>query len=141
MSLTIRPFRPDDEQQVIDLWKRCNLVVPWNDPRKDIARKLKVDGELFLVGEDSNRIVAVVMAGYDGHRGQINYLAVEPGEQRTGIGRRMMEEAETRLKSLGCPKINLQVRASNTQVIAFYEAMGYKLDEVVSLGKRLENDV
>jgi len=141
MPLIIRPFRPDDEPQVIDLWKRCNLVVPWNDPHKDIARKLKINADLFLVAEQNARIVGSVMIGYDGHRGWINYLAVAPGEQRTGIGRRMMEEAETKLRALGCPKINLQVRTSNKQVIAFYEAIGYKRDEVVSFGKRLENDV
>lgn len=138
--LTIRPFRSADEPAVIDLWKRCNLVVPWNDPHKDIARKLKVDADLFLVAELNARIVAAIMIGYDGHRGQINYLAVDPGEQRSGIGRRMMDEAEAKLGALGCPKINLQVRTSNKQVIAFYEAIGYSLDDVVSLGKRLEND-
>ena len=92
---------------------------------------MMASGANCRVGELAS--VCSVMAGYDGHRGQINYLAVEPGTQRTGIGRRMMEEAETKLKALGCPKINLQVRTSNTKVIAFYEAIGYKLDEVVSL--------
>lgn len=140
MPLTLRPFRSEDEPAVVDLWQRCNLVVPWNDPHKDIARKLKVDADLFLVAELNNRIVATIMIGYDGHRGWINYLAVNPDERRTGIGRRMMEEAEKKLRTLGCPKINLQVRTANEQVIAFYKAIGYKVDEVVSLGKRLEQD-
>ena len=141
MNLTIRPFRADDEIAVIDLWKRCNLIVPWNDPHKDIARKVKIQPDLLLVAAEHDAIVGTVMVGYDGHRGWINYLAVEPGARRTGIGRQMMDQAEQKLRALGCPKINLQVRSSNKEVIAFYEAIGYKLDDVVSLGKRLENDL
>jgi ribosomal protein S18 acetylase RimI-like enzyme len=87
-----------------------------------------------------NKIVAAVMAGYDGHRGWINYLAVHPDHQHTGIARRMMNEAEMRLRVAGCPKINLQVRRSNTKVIEFYRKIGYKLDDVVSLDKRLDPD-
>jgi len=115
-------------------------VVPWNNPSLDIDRKLKVQKEMFLVGSLNGKIVASVMAGYDGHRGWINYLAVLPEYQETGIGRRIMEEAEKRLREIGCPKINLQVRGSNTGVIEFYKKIGYKIDDVVSLGKRLVPD-
>jgi len=114
--------------------------VPWNDPHKDIQRKLKVQSDLFLVALLETRLVATVMAGYDGHRGWINYLAVAVDLRRSGIGRRLMKEVEPRLKALGCPKINLQVRTSNTGVIAFYQSIGYAMDDVVSLGKRLEDD-
>src|SRR5512132_962748 len=106
----------------------------------DIERKLKVNPEWFLVGIMDGRVVAAVMAGYEGHRGWINYLAVAPEVQRQGLGRQMMAQAEKRLREHGCPKINLQVRTSNTGVIAFYERLGYKSDDVVSLGKRLEQD-
>jgi ribosomal protein S18 acetylase RimI-like enzyme len=88
----------------------------------------------------ADKIVATVMAGYDGHRGWINYLAVHPDHQHTGIGRNMMDEAEIRLRAAGCPKINLQVRRTNSKMIEFYRKIGYKLDDVVSLGKRLEPD-
>lgn len=138
--MTIRPFRMADEAAVIALWQACGLVRPQNDPRKDIARKLRVNAEWFLVAEGGARIVGSVMAGYEGHRGWINYLAVEPSRQRGGLGRRLMEEAERRLHRAGCPKINLQVRSANRDVIAFYERIGFKRDEVVSLGKRLEKD-
>ena len=80
------------------------------------------------------------MAGYEGHRGWINYLAVSPDLQRQGIARKMMDEAETKLSSLGCPKINLQIRSTNTQVIDFYKSIGYSDDEVLSMGKRLTKD-
>jgi len=140
MALTIRAFRPEDEAAVIDLWRRCGLVVPHNDPHKDILRKSKVRPDLFRVGELDGAIVAVVMAGYEGHRGWINYLAVSPGHRKQGLGRQMMDDAERLLRAEGCPKINLQVRRTNTDVIAFYKAIGFLEDNAVSLGKRLEPD-
>ncbi|CAN5883419.1 GNAT family acetyltransferase [soil metagenome] len=138
--MDIRPFQPANEAAVVSLWMACDLVRPWNDPRKDIARKLQMQPELFLVGAEDEKIVGTVMVGYEGHRGWINYLAVSPEQQGRGLGRELMEEAETRLRALGCPKINLQVRTGNPKVRAFYEAIGYTLDEVVSFGKRLESD-
>ncbi|MCA9014725.1 MAG: GNAT family acetyltransferase [Planctomycetaceae bacterium] len=138
--MEIREFEIRDQDAVIKLWEECNLVVAWNDPLKDIQRKLKVDPDLFLVGELSGSIVATVMGGYEGHRGWINYLAVSPSHQRKGFGRKIMELVELRIKEKGCPKINLQVRESNKEVIAFYEAIGYGNDRVIGLGKRLEHD-
>lgn len=139
-NIEIKPYQAGDERQVIDLWDRCNLIVPHNDPKRDIRRKLSVQSELFLVGLIDGVVIATAMAGFDGHRGWINYLAVAPEYQRLGIGRRMMAEAEARLRELGCPKINLQIRTSNTGVIEFYEKIGFSLDDVVSMGKRLVKD-
>ena len=136
----IRPFQTADEAAVIQLWKDCALVKAWNDPAKDIQRKLAVQPHMFLVGCTDDRVIATVMAGYEGHRGWINYLAVHPDTRRMGLGRQMMAAAEKYLRDAGCPKINLQVRTSNCHVIAFYKAIGFKSDDVVSLGKRLEND-
>jgi ribosomal protein S18 acetylase RimI-like enzyme len=138
--MEIRKFEIRDEVEVIALWEECNLVVPWNDPKKDIQRKLKVNPELFLVGILDGRIVASIMGGYEGHRGWVNYLAVSPSIQRKGYGRQMMEVVETKLREVGCPKINLQVRDTNKGVIAFYKAIGYDPDNVISMGKRLESD-
>ena len=138
--MTIRPFVEADEAAVVDLWRRCGLLRPWNDPKRDIARKLTTQRELFLVGEEDGRIVAAAMAGYDGHRGWVNYLAVDPERRGQGLGRRMMETIERELAARGCPKLNLQVRRTNLDVIAFYEALGYVEDDVVSLGKRLVRD-
>jgi ribosomal protein S18 acetylase RimI-like enzyme len=134
----IRIFRSDDEPQVVALWKTCGLVVPWNTPTLDIARKVDFQPDLFFVAEEDERIIGSVMAGYEGHRGWINYLAVDPALQRGGLGGEMMRFVEAKLALLGCPKINLQVRGTNSAVIAFYEALGYRLDDAVSLGKRLD---
>jgi len=137
-ELQIRPFRNEDLDAVIALW--ADTVAnpkPWNEPRGAILRKLAVGDGLFLVGEQNGRIVATVMAGYDGVRGWIYRVAVPPGDQRQGIGRRMLEAAEKALTERGCRKINLQVRGTNTGVIAFYERCGYGVDDVVSLGKPL----
>ena len=138
--MLIKPFQSADEAAVIALWEACDLLRPWNDPHKDIARKLQVQPELFLVGLEDEKIVGTIMAGYEGHRGWVNYLAVSPEQRGRGLGRQLMAEAETKLRALGCPKINLQVRSGNDPVRAFYEAIGYTLDEVVSFGKRLERD-
>ncbi|WP_420631259.1 GNAT family acetyltransferase [Candidatus Leptofilum sp.] len=136
----IRPFALTDSEAVITVWKACGLVVPWNDPHKDIARKMKVNPELFLVAIADGRVVGTVMGGYEGHRGWINYLAVSPNYQGRGIGRALMDNIEAKLLALGCPKINLQVRSSNRAIIQFYGHIGYHIDDVISLGKRLIPD-
>ena len=138
--MQIRPYDPTDEAAVVALWERCGLTRPWNDPHKDIRRKLAVRPDLFLVGELDGAVVGTVMAGYDGHRGWVNYLGVDPACRRRGVGRALMAEAERLLRLDGCPKINLQVRTSNTEAIEFYRRIGFAVDDVVSLGKRLEHD-
>ena len=139
-NLLIRPYHPDDEEAVIQLWIDCELVVPQNNPKRDIERKLKVNPEWFLVGLFNGEVVATCMAGYEGHRGWINYLAVPPKNRRRGFATQMMNEAENLLKNAGCPKINLQIRDTNSQAIEFYKSIGFITDKVVSMGKRLEPD-
>jgi len=138
--MKIRSYQASDEASVISLWEACDLVRPWNDPRKDIQRKLTVQPELFVVGLLGAELVATVMAGYDGHRGWVNYLAVAEQHRRRGFGRVLMQQVEARLKELGCPKLNMQVRATNRAVVAFYERLGYAEEHNISLGKRLIPD-
>ena len=138
--MIIRPFSMDDKQGVIELWQKCDVVRPWNNPELDITRKLKVNPELFLVGVLDGTIIATAVGGYEGHRGWVNYLAVDPEYQRKGYGRQLMAEIEKGLLTLGCPKINLQVRTGNTPALEFYSRIGYKADDCVSLGKRLISD-
>ena len=138
--MLIRPFETHDEEHVIALWQACGLARPWNDPHRDIARKLATQPELFLVGVIDARLVASAMVGYEGHRGWVYYLAVSADHQRKGLGRAMMIEAERLLVSRGCPKINLQLRSSNGAAIGFYRALGYLQDDTISLGKRLIED-
>jgi ribosomal protein S18 acetylase RimI-like enzyme len=140
VNLKFRPFQSGDESAVIDLWHRCDLVRPQNDPHREIQRKISVQPELFIVAEMDGAIIGSVMIGYDGHRGWINYLGVLPEHRRHGIGQVLMAEAERLLRKLGCVKINLQVRTSNREVLAFYHAIGFNVDDVVSMGKRLEID-
>ncbi|MEM6987696.1 MAG: GNAT family acetyltransferase [Pseudomonadota bacterium] len=137
----IRPFSTEDEPAVVALWQRCGLLRSWNDPSRDIARKLAVQAEWFLVVEsESGDILGSAMVGYDGHRGWINYLAVDPRCQGQGIGRQLMARAEQVLRDAGCPKLNLQVRDGNRAAEAFYRSLGYQVDEVISFGKRLIPD-
>jgi ribosomal protein S18 acetylase RimI-like enzyme len=125
---------------VIALWQACDLTRPWNNPALDIARKLTTQPELFFVIDDGDALVATAMVGYDGHRGWVNYLAVAPSHRRRGLARRLMAAAERALTERGCPKLNLQVRSSNAEVLAFYARLGYARDDVVSLGRRLIPD-
>jgi ribosomal protein S18 acetylase RimI-like enzyme len=139
--MEIRPFLPADEAALIALWQACDLTRPWNDPHKDIARKLQVGADLFVVGIEGSKLIASAMFGYEGHRGWVNYLAVSPFHQRRGHASALMNWGEQALQSRGCPKINLQVRSGNAAVIAFYKSLGYGDDEVVGLGKRLISDL
>jgi len=136
----IRPFDRGDEAAVVALWEECKLTRPWNDPHKDIARKLAVQAELFLVGVVDAAIAASVMAGYEGHRGWVNYLAVAPRYRSRGYGRALMRHVEELLIGRGCPKVSLLVRSSNVEALAFYRHLGYLPDEAISLGKRLIPD-
>ena len=138
--LFIRPFQTEDEASVVSLWQLCELTVPWNNPYKDIARKLKVQPELFLVGMLDSLLIATVMGGYDGHRGWINYLAVHPDFQGQGYAQQVMENVESELRKRGCPKINLQIRSGNTRVMNFYQKLGFTDDQALNMGKRLEED-
>ncbi|MBT5088009.1 MAG: GNAT family acetyltransferase [Deltaproteobacteria bacterium] len=139
-QMLVRPYRTDDEESLVSLWQVCELTVPWNNPHKDIARKLQVQPELFLVGILDSRLIATVMGGYDGHRGWINYLAVHPDFQGNGYGQGIMNSVETALREMGCPKINLQIRTGNDKIGSFYQKLGFTNDQVVSMGKRLEAD-
>ncbi|MBU3738905.1 MAG: GNAT family acetyltransferase [Rhodoferax sp.] len=142
--MLIRAYTDADQSAVVALWQTCGLTRPWNDPVKDIARKLEVRPEWFLVGVETASgppaVVASAMFGYDGHRGWVNYLAVRPDRQSGGLGAALMAHGEGLLKAAGCPKINLLVRTGNLQVIGFYQRLGYGIDEVTSLGKRLIPD-
>ncbi|WP_295520931.1 GNAT family acetyltransferase [Limnohabitans sp. Rim8] len=136
----IRAYQNPDEAAVVALWQYCDLTRPWNDPYKDIARKLQVRPDLFLVGEVHGLVMATAMFGYEGHRGWVNYLAVAPEHQRQGHAKSLMQHGELLLLASGCPKMSLLVRAGNTSVVSFYQALGYQEDVVVCLGKRLIPD-
>jgi ribosomal protein S18 acetylase RimI-like enzyme len=139
-GISVRTYSAQDQRAVIDLWDRCGLLRPWNNPGKDICRKLRANSDWFIVAVVRNKIVGSIMIGYEGHRGWINYLAVDPSLRRQGVGRRLMEQAEELLRNAGCPKINLQVRSANKEAAEFYASLGYLQDDVISLGKRLDPD-
>ncbi|MHC8943451.1 GNAT family acetyltransferase [Advenella incenata] len=140
MQIQFRQFHPDDTEQTVALWQACGLTRPWNDPHKDIERKLQQEPELFIVAEQDGLLLGSVMAGYDGHRGWIYYLSVLPQYQSQGLGKELVQQAEQRLRSKGCPKIQLMIRLDNSSVQDFYRALGYEQAEVVVLGKRLIED-
>lgn len=141
MQIQFRQFHPDDTEATVALWQACGLTRPWNDPHKDIERKLQQEPELFIVAEHNGQLLGSVMAGYDGHRGWIYYLSVLPQYQSQGLGKSLVLQAEQRLRSKGCPKIQLMIRHDNSGVQDFYRTLGYESAEVVVLGKRLIDDV
>lgn len=139
MSFEIVRYEVRHQGAVIDLWRKCGLIVPQNDPVEDIQRKLAFQPELLLIAMLDGQLIGSVMAGYEGHRGWLNYLAVLPSFQRRGYGTRLVNKAIAELRKLGCLKVNLQVRKSNTQVIEFYKHLGFEVEERVSLGIRLRD--
>jgi len=140
MSVHIRAFALTDTDAVVALWQEAGLTRPWNNPHQDISRKLRVQPELFLVAEDGDELVGSVMAGYDGHRGWLYYLASSPARQGQGIARRLVAHAEELLIELGCPKVQLMVRPENGVAQGFYAALGYEPFETWATGKRLIAD-
>ena len=138
MKISIRPFREEDQDNVIQLWDKVFPDAPaHNNPARDIRTKREVQPELFLVAVVEELIVGTAMAGFDGHRGWVYYLGVDPDFQRRGIGTALMKRVESRLLGLGCPKLNLQIRSNNDEVQAFYESLGYFLEDRLSMGKKI----
>ena len=136
--MQIRPYLEHDEPDVIALWKQVLPDdAPHNDPAVSIRQKLAVDRELFLVAEVAGRIVGTVMGGYDGHRGWIYSVAVLPEHRHRGIGSALVRQVEAALVARGCLKLNLQVRSTNASVLGFYEKLGFSVEPIISLGKRL----
>jgi ribosomal protein S18 acetylase RimI-like enzyme len=137
-AVVIRPYASGDHNQVVSLWDAVFPDDPsWNAPAAMIRQKLTVQPELFLIGQMEDRIVATVMAGFDGVRGWIHHLAVHPEYRHKGVATALMRSAEQGLETLGCTKVNLQVRSANAAVISFYRSVGYDVEDRVSMGKRL----
>ena len=138
MTFEIVRYSSEFQAVVVDLWRKCSLIVSQNDPAEDIRKKLEFQPDLFFVGLLDDRVMGSIMVGYEGHRGWINYLAVAPECQGRGFGRMLVQKATYELKKMGCLKVNLQVRRSNTSVVEFYKHLGFKEDDVISLGMRLK---
>ena len=138
-AFNIREYEVKDQEGVIKLW---NMVFPdmpsWNNPNISISKKLEVQRELFFVAHDNHNIIGTVMAGYDGHRGWIYFLAVHPDYRRIGVGKALTKRAEEALTQMGCVKVNLQIRSDNKEVVNFYMKTGYSIEDRISMGKRLE---
>ncbi|WP_144877404.1 GNAT family acetyltransferase [Microbacterium sp. 1.5R] len=145
MGWSIRAFEDSDTEAVVALWEEAGLTRPWNDPHRDIERKLRVQPELFLVAVDQDSpggatVVGSVMAGYDGHRGWLYYLATASTHRKRGVARAVVGEAERLLLEMGCAKIQLMVREGNESVLGFYDSLGYERFSVSNTGKRLIAD-
>ena len=136
--MPIRLYEDADESAVVGLWREALPdAAPHNDPAAAIRKKVAVGDGLFFVAEVGGNVVGTVMGGYDGHRGWVYSVAVRPAERRKAVGTALLRRLEEALVARGCLKVNLQVRASNAGVVAFYERLGYAGEEWVSMGKRL----
>lgn len=133
----MRVAAEQDRDAIIALWRACDLTRPWNDPAKDFDRALSGENATILVSEQDNAIFGSVMVGEDGHRGWVYYLAVAPNAQRNGLGRKLMQAAEDWISARNIPKSQLMVRTDNEAALGFYEALGYEVQAVATLGKRL----
>ncbi len=137
-KLHVRPFQPEDRERLISLWSDAfPHDPPRNAPHLMIERKLHLDDDLLLVALAHSELVGAVIAGYDGVRGWLYHLAVAPARRRAGIGTQLVRSAETRLRALGCVKVNLQIRSSNSSVAAFYASIGYDQEARVSMGRSI----
>jgi hypothetical protein len=137
MTPNFREIRDGDVDAVIALWKACDLTRSWNDPVKDIAFARSSASSTVLVAEEGGRIVASVMTGHDGHRGTLYYVAVHPSQQRKGYGREAVKAAERWLSERGVWKVNLMIRPENAAVKAFYESLGYEINPVFCMARKI----
>lgn len=136
--MNFRPFNLKDYYCVVNLWKKAGLILSPSDQISGIIKKLKQDPELFFVAEEDAQIIGVVMGSYDGRRGWINHLAVDPDFQGRKIGQQIIQELERLFKTKGCDKVNLLIEPTNENVQLFYEKQGYKKDELIFMEKWLE---
>jgi len=138
MTLTIRSAALEDEQNVVGLWRACDLVVSYNDPAADFRfAKAGSCSDVLVAEDDVGRIVGSVMVGHDGHRGWLYYVASEPRSRGSGFGRRMVQAAEEWLRQRGVVKAQLLVRETNTKVVSFYERLGFETAPRVVMSKWL----
>ena len=135
--MRVREFRIEDYDAVVALWQATRLLVGRTEDRDGLRKKLERDPDLFLVAQDGDRVVGVIMGTYDGRRGWINRLAVAPDQQGTGLGSTLVAAVEERLKAKGCLKVNLHVEPSNAGVQQFYKRLGYTTDELIFMEKWL----
>lgn len=133
----IAPLGIADIPALVALWKACGLTRPWNDPERDARLAIEGQSSAILGLRDGDALIGSVMAGFDGHRGWVYYLAVAPERRREGLGRRLMDAAEAWLRERGAPKLQLMVRTSNAEALGFYEALGLERQEVATLGRFL----
>lgn len=135
--IAFRDMADGDTEAVIALWRDCGLTRPWNDPARDIAFAREGPASTILVGTEGGPILASVMAGHDGHRGMLYYVAVAPDHRRRGLGRAAVQAAEAWLAARGVWKVNLLVRAENEAVRGFYERLGYEVNPVLCMARRI----
>ncbi len=137
-ELAIAPITDADVESVVALWQRCGLTRPWNDPASEIAFARRGQNATILIGRADGALVATAMVGHDGHRGWVYYVAVDPDLQRRDFGRAIMAAAEDWLRGQGVEKVMLMVRPDNTKVHAFYDRLGYDVQERVIYAKWLD---
>jgi ribosomal protein S18 acetylase RimI-like enzyme len=135
--IAFRELEDDDVEQVVALWQACGLTRPWNDPYKDISFARQGPSSTILVTEQNGAVVASAMAGHDGHRGMLYYVAVAPEKQGQGLGKAAVKAAEAWLAAQGVWKVNLLVRAENVAVKGFYEALGYEVNPVLCMARKI----
>ena len=136
--MKIKEANLDNIEEITNIWEECNLTRPWNNPSDDIKNAILTSTSTILLLCDESRIIGTVMVGYDGHRGWIYYLAVAKEFQKMGLGKKLVLESESWLKSNNVPKVNLMIRSSNGEVKQFYESCDYKISDVITMEKWLK---
>ena len=137
-DIIISQANKNDVPAIISLWEKTKLTRPWNDPAKDIELSLNADTSTIFTARKNGSIVGSAMTGYDGHRGWIYYLAVDPDCQKQGIGKRLYNEAYRWLKEQGAPKFQILIRNDNEDVVSFYEKLGFEKSTSLLMARKIE---
>jgi ribosomal protein S18 acetylase RimI-like enzyme len=138
MPFTVKSAAADDEQAVVALWRACDLVAPYNDPLADFRfAKAGPCSDVLVAVDDIGDVAGSVMVGHDGHRGWLYYVASRPTSRSKGVGRRMVQAAVDWLRQRGIAKAQLLIRETNTEVVSFYEHLGFEVAPRVVMSRWL----
>jgi len=120
--------------EIIDLWKRSGIELSSSDTRDEIARILKRNPDLFLIGKENEKVIAVVMGAFDGRRGYVHHLAIDPDYQKKKYGKMMMDELIEKFHVKKTHKVHLFIENYNKEVVNFYRKLGWEVrDDLIMM--------
>ena len=139
LTVDIRDFVIEDYVAVARLWKDCGFEERPGDSLSGIKMKLERDPDLFLVAKEGAKVLGAVIGAWDGRRGWIYHIAVDPGSRRKKLGSALVREVERRMRKKGALRVHALIMKWNAPSLCMFQTLGYDCqDDLVVVGKALE---